>query len=330
VLVDRLGPQVSVVIVGYNNANDVVRCLSALSACTYPNFSILICENGGLEAFARLQAAVPSRLESGQPVMLILAPTNLGFAGGVNHAIRYIGHCQAFWILNPDTAPAATTLELMMLRLSAGDCDAVGCRLVLPTGSVQSYGGRWNSWIAQSTSIGFGDNGSAKPAASLIETKQNYLNGASMLTSHRFIEVAGLMREDYFLYCEEVEWFIRAAKLGLRLGYADADVLHYHGTTTGGGRGMAGASQLAIFMGERNRLLLTRDTDAQHLVVAIPLSLFLVICRCLRHRAFHQLRPAIAGWWSGVSNQRGKPPDSFLPQKSKPVPDKVNVPTSSM
>ena len=34
----------------------------------------------------------------------------------------------------------------------------------------------------------------------------NYILGASILAGRRFLEVAGPMREDYFLYAEEVEW----------------------------------------------------------------------------------------------------------------------------
>ncbi len=46
-----------------------------------------------------------------------------------------------------------------------------------------------------------------------------------------FVEVNGLMREDYFLYAEEVEWCLRAKRRGLRLGLAPAArILHVRPT----------------------------------------------------------------------------------------------------
>jgi len=38
----------------------------------------------------------------------------------------------------------------------------------------------------------------------------NYILGASMLIDGTFLSRAGHMRDDYFLYCEEVEWCLRA------------------------------------------------------------------------------------------------------------------------
>ena len=88
--------------------------------------------------------------------------------------------------------------------------------------------------MARGTSMGFGSPTDARVDAQRIETQQNYLNGAAMLVSARFVTVAGPMREDYFLYCEEVEWCLRARALGLTLGFAQAaKVLHYQGTSTG-------------------------------------------------------------------------------------------------
>jgi hypothetical protein len=48
---------VAVAIVGFRNEGDIVRCLGALEASTHRDFEIVICENGGPEAYARLTAA---------------------------------------------------------------------------------------------------------------------------------------------------------------------------------------------------------------------------------------------------------------------------------
>jgi N-acetylglucosaminyl-diphospho-decaprenol L-rhamnosyltransferase len=300
---------VNIVIVGFDNPNDIQYCLEALSKSTYRHFSVTICENGGIAAYKRLSSRVPTVLSSGQTIKIVQANSNLGFAGGVNFALQNAGKAEVTWILNPDTAPSPSALHFLMIRLAKGDCDAVGCRVILPNGLIQSYGGRWNKWLGRSKSIGFGTLVDTDISGHDVEIYQNYLNGASMLVSSHFLDVVGLMREEYFLYGEEIEWFLRAKKNGMKLGFAsDADVLHFHGTTTGGGRGFHGASKLALFLGERNRVLVTWDIAPLLLVIVLPMSLMFLIAQCLRHRALKQFRPGISGWWAGLRNVRGIPP----------------------
>ena len=70
---------VVVAIVGYRNAGDIVGCLRALSASTHSDFEVVICENGGADAFRALTAAVPEALAGGQRVRLIPRRAQSGF-----------------------------------------------------------------------------------------------------------------------------------------------------------------------------------------------------------------------------------------------------------
>jgi GT2 family glycosyltransferase len=301
-------PNVSVVIVGYNNLLDIQRCLRALSLSSYSSFEVIICENGGNDAFGRLINNIPSTLSGGQQVKLIPSPRNLGFAGGVNFALKHAAAEGAIWILNPDTEPASDALEHLAARLASGNCDAVGCTIILPSGLIQSYGGHWSVATAHATSIGFGSDPMHQPDPNYIERTQNYLNGASMFVSLRFLEITGLMREEYFLYCEEVEWCLRARRLQMRLAFCEnAVVLHYHGTTTGLGDGFHGASSQAIYLSERNKLLVLWDYEPLFLLIAGPISLGRMVARCFRHSAVHQLVPGAKGWWAGIRNIRVEP-----------------------
>ena len=94
-----------ILIVSYKNCGDVLRCLAALSRCEHDNFRITVCENGGGDAFAELTCRVPAALEGGQPVQLITAGKNLGYAGGVNFILDHSENADAYWVLNPDAVP---------------------------------------------------------------------------------------------------------------------------------------------------------------------------------------------------------------------------------
>ncbi|OHB26406.1 MAG: glycosyl transferase family 2 [Phenylobacterium sp. RIFCSPHIGHO2_01_FULL_69_31] len=299
---------VAIAIVGFRNVEDVRKCVAAIARSTYVDYEIVICENGGPAAAAALKSVLPDALDGGQQLRVVAAPSNLGYAGGVNLAIRTALDADAWWVLNPDTQIEPEAMEACVRRLRAGDCDAVGCTIVLPGGRVQSHGGIWQAALGRAVSIGYGGDAGRPVDAEAIEASQSYLNGACMLVSRRFVEAVGFMREDYFLYCEEVEWFLRGRARAMRLGYApDARVVHEAGTTTGSGRAFREMPRMPVYMNERNRLLVTRDAHALLLPVVAVTALLVIFARFARRRAWRQVGYALAGWTAGLANRRGPP-----------------------
>lgn len=297
---------VAVCIVGYRNAGDVAACLAALSRATHTDFEVVICENGGPEAFAALEAATPAALPGGQKVTRSLAAGNLGYAGGVNACLAAAPDADAWWVLNPDTEADPAALATLLARLAAGDCDMVGGTVHSPEGEVESRGGRWWPWFARAASIGYGEPLDGPVDVARVERTAAFISGACMLLSRRFLEVTGPMREDYFLYCEEVEWCLRARQRGLRFGYApDARILHHKGTTTGSVADWKRRPKAPVFLDERNKILLTRDLFPARLIVAAPAALAILVLRFGKKRAWRQLGYALQGWMAGLANRRG-------------------------
>jgi N-acetylglucosaminyl-diphospho-decaprenol L-rhamnosyltransferase len=299
---------VAVVIVGFRNTDDLVRCIGALGASLHADFEVLIVENGGREAFERDVAALPKTLPAGQPVRLIEAPGNLGFAGGVNCGIEHTPEADAWWVLNPDTVAAPQAMGELVKRLAVGDCDAAGGVLHFADGKIQSVGGIWQGWIARAVSIGSGAPLSTHFDQAKVEAQLDYLVGASMLIHRRFCAKAGLMREDYFLYAEEIEWFLRGAKAGTRLGFAPgAHVLHHQGTTTGWSEGIEGRPRMPIYLDERNRILIARDRFPGRWPLVATGSLLFMLARFARKHAWRQIVYGMHGWIAGITGERGVP-----------------------
>jgi N-acetylglucosaminyl-diphospho-decaprenol L-rhamnosyltransferase len=292
---------VAVCIVGFRNSEDVLACVRALARASHKDFEIVICENGGESACEETMRALRSLRDLMPLPKVVCESKNPGYAAGVNRCMNETPAADAWWILNPDTLPAPDALELMDARLARGDCDAVGCTLRNGAGQVESRGGRWNPWLARAISLDTGNQVSA-PA------RLSYLSGASMLVGRRFLECAGPMREDYFLYGEEVEWCLRAKAQGARLAVErDAQVQHAQGTTTGSVGSVMQRSRLAVFLDERNKLLIIRDCFPHLLPVATAGSLAMLFMRFARRGAWAQFRYALDGWRNGLLNRRGKP-----------------------
>lgn len=299
---------VAVALVAYRNPDDIVRCLAALERSTYTDFEIIICENGGAAAYDALVEKIADRLPGGQTVRVVSTGQNLGYAGGVNICLEQTPGADAWWVLNPDTEPHPDSMELQVDRLRRGDCEAVGCTLYLPDMRVQSYGGRWLGWLARAESMGHGDPLDEPWNPQRVEQAQAYLNGASMMIGRRFLETVGPMREDYFLYCEEVEWCLRGRRKGMRLGFAaGALVLHHQGTSTGNARDIRNKSRPPVYLNERNKLHVTRDIFPGRLPVAALAILASLFVRYGRRGAWRQLGYGIAGWAAGLRGERGIP-----------------------
>lgn len=299
---------VAVCIVSFRNVGDVQRCLAALTKSTHSDFEVVICENGGPQAFEALTAGTAPTLPGGQAVHRILASGNLGYAGGVNTCLRGAPEADAWLVLNPDTEADPQAIAALLERLARGDCDLVGGTVVSPDDRVESRGGRWWPWYARSASIGFGEALDAPAAVAEVEANAAYVSGACMLVSRRFLETVGLMREDYFLYCEEVEWCIRGLQKGCRIGYAPAArILHHKGTTTGSVSDWKQRPRAPVYLDERNKLLLTRDLFPARLPVAALATLVILCLRFGKRRAWRQLGYALGGWAAGLRNERGAP-----------------------
>lgn len=299
---------VAICIVSFRDPALIGRCLDALAQSTFTAFEVILCENGGQDARELLAATLPATLPGGQPVTLLDQTTNLGYAGGVNACMAARPDADAWWILNPDTCPEPDALQALVERLQRGTCDAAGGVLYHPNGVIQAYGGRWNMWLARAESIGFGTALAAPVDPQRVEAQMNYLLGACMLIGRSFLEAAGPMRDDYFLYAEEIEWCLRARSRGMRLGFAPrARVCHGQGATTGSAARIHARPRLPVYLDERNKLHVVRDTAPARLIVAAPLAFVLAWARFGRRGAMQQWKDAMAGWWAGVRNQRGQP-----------------------
>ncbi|GJD80768.1 glycosyltransferase family 2 protein [Methylobacterium gregans] len=326
---------VAVAIVGYRCTEAIRACLAQLHRSTVPVGAVCICENGGPEAFVELAAALRTELACaaegpdpaappGAAASLILRPdrpgaigavrlyragANLGYAGAINLMITALAErsdWSALWVLNPDTLPTSTALAAVRDRAEAGGYGIVGSRLVIKrTGRVQLYGGRWRRWLGRGYNIGLGAASEAPVDPEAVETAQHYVSGAAMFVSRAYIDTVGTMREDYFLYAEEVDWCLRRGPF--RLGYAhDSVVLHDHGAVIGSSVDRRARTPLSVFLDERNRLILTRRFYPLAFPVAAVMAL-LFTTQYLRAGAVRNFRVALAGWWAGLRGETGFP-----------------------
>jgi GT2 family glycosyltransferase len=272
--------RVCIILVNWNGWRDTLECLESLLLLEYADFRIVVCDNGStddslqqMETWAAMRSIRcieyrRDQAESGgdpaaDPLLtLIDNGANLGFAGGNNVGLHYglvRGDADYYWLLNNDTVVEADALTQLVDRIrqvpAVGICGST-IRLYHDRERVQALGGGYYChWLGLPWHYGrFTRWVGRVDRQRQAESWMNYVEGASMLVSRRFLLEVGLLSEDYFLYFEEADWAIRA-KGRFALGYAAQSIVYHKvGASIGTRSNPAKKSLICDFYNIRNRI----------------------------------------------------------------------------
>lgn len=299
-----------VMILNWNGWKDTIECLDSVFLSSNVEYTVVVCDNDSKDssmehmaewAMARFNAdewAQLTRVEVesaaspvlGKRLILIQNGANLGFAGGNNVGVRLAmqdPNCAFIWLLNNDTTVAPDALSQAVTRMTADEqIGLCGSTLIYyhEREKIQAFGGAiYSPWTGRSRHVGAFSQLSTIPASpSEVEKNLSYVVGAAMLIRRAFIEQIGLMREDYFLYFEEIDWATRGRNL-FRLGYAPlSEVYHKEGASIG--TTASGGSALSLYYLFKNRLKFTRRFYTPYLPSVILMSLWDVLKFALKGR----------------------------------------------
>lgn len=190
-------------------------------------------------------------------IALIVEPVNLGFAGGVNVGLRLLKddpEVDYFWVLNPDcVAENQTAARLENAARNAGEFGLIGGRVYYkdPALMIQCDGGRIN--FNTGTCIPFNMTKVGRDVLAPESSQLDYISGAHIMVSRLFLEQAGLMPEEYFLYYEEMDWCTRRGDLPMHF-CAEAAVHHDGGHTLGSATINNGPSTISAYFMGRSRM----------------------------------------------------------------------------
>ncbi len=225
----------AVVVVTWNAAGHVVRCLESVAA-----YETVVVDNGSTDGTAAL---VRERF----PAARVIEQDNRGMGGGNNTGMRAAGG--RYWLLlNSDAFLAAgDTLERLVAFADAHPRAAVvGPRLANPDGTLQrSVRGEPTLWrlateylflrkLAPRTRAfnAFYGGGFDYRSAAQVES----LQGAALLVRRQAADEVGLFDEAFFMFSEETDWLYRFRRAGWKVWFTpDAEVVHLGGASHGGG-----------------------------------------------------------------------------------------------
>ncbi len=223
------------------------------------------------------------------PVTVIDAGGNRGFAGGNNLGLAFLLRSPAIdyvWLLNNDTVVEPEAAHALVARMDAtyniGMCGTV-VRYYFRPDVVQALNGhRFRPWAGTSRGIGSGALARTPFDPAQVARETDFVLGASLAVSRRFIETIGPMHEAYFLYFEEVDWAYRnAGRFAIAFAHG-AVVYHKEGGSIGSSGAKGRRSELSDYYLARSRLAFFRRRAPLLLPWHVLLTMGLIGRRLLR------------------------------------------------
>ena len=235
--------QARTILVNYKKAEMTVRCLRALENSTLKPEKVYVIDN---ETSQDNQAIFEAESYT-FPVEYIRNEQNIGFAAACNQGIKVAlatGFKGFIWLLNNDTLPSANALEKLLDKAMETGAGITGSLIQTPNGDFSGGVGFIHPFF-----------GSVRRPRSPEETEFNYVEGSSFLISPRCLSQVGLLSEDFFLYFEETDYCVRAAKKGFPIAWATKSVvIHNMGASTGGNLGLGKVPFFIDCLSVRNRI----------------------------------------------------------------------------
>ncbi len=243
-------PHLAVVIVSWNVRDLLAACLRSLFAdldLSGLEAQVWVVDNASTDGTPEMVA------ETFPAVHLIASQENLGFAAGNNLALKAILRNSQFairnsppvWLLNPDTeVQPGATVALVDFMERTPQAAVAGAKLLYADGSLQQSAFRFPGLVQlvfeffplpprfYDTSL----NG--RYPRRLYEGDSpfpvDHPLGAAMMVRREAIEQVGLLDEDFWMYCEEIDWCWRLRKAGWQAYCVPAArVIHHAGQSSG-------------------------------------------------------------------------------------------------
>jgi N-acetylglucosaminyl-diphospho-decaprenol L-rhamnosyltransferase len=237
-----------IVVVNFRTPQLTIDCLRSLSneGMSFDTFRTVVVDNdSGDDSSAKIRAAVAEN-GWGAWTDVVDSGRNGGFAFGNNVAIRpalaSADPPEYVLLLNSDTVVRPGALQTLVQFLEERpEIGLVGSRCEDPDGTQQCSAFRFPSIpgeFAEAVSIGFVNRLLHRyivlPGIPTTACPTDWVAGASMLIRREVFDRIGLLDEGYFMYYEETDFCLRAARAGYPCWYEPASrVVHLVGASSG-------------------------------------------------------------------------------------------------
>lgn len=299
--------KVFIILVNWNGKKDTAECLKSLKRIAYPNHEIIVVDNGSTDNSQEyLKTHFPQ-------VVLIENKENLGFAGGCNLGIKFALEQGTDYVLllNNDTIAK----EDFLLKLIQGVKDE---NADIATGKIYYYDTPhtiWGAggWINLKRGMGCFYGINQEDRGQFDELREiSFISGCMMLIKKDVFEKIGYLDEKYFMYCEDVDFCLRALKKKLKLVYIPYSIILHKKTVAT----KIDQSPSRLYYFTRNSIFIVRKySDLKQRIFFYFLylaTLFFQIIFLFKDNHFTLISSFLIGVIDALLNKSGKRTYDFL------------------
>ena len=235
----RSSLELSVIIVAYEAADLLPACLDSLAAgLAGVRHEVCVVDNASPDGAAAL---LRERFPKAQ---VVRHERNLGFAAGVNAGLRATSGRFVLW-LNPDAALAGGSMaDLLKIFAAEPGLGIIGPRVMGPDGGDQASCRSFPSYrtalfnrkslLTRLFPANRYSRAYLQPALDRSRSREvDWVSGACLLHRREVSAALGGLDERFFMFCEDVDFCLRAAQAGWKTLYApDLRARHQIGGST--------------------------------------------------------------------------------------------------
>lgn len=314
VAVEHKWPDVSVVIVNYNGAAHLHRCLTALLGQSVVPHEIILVDNGSSDSSLEIVTQFPT-------VRVLAQAENLGFSKANNLAIQVAANTSE-WIalVNTDAFVDPTWLETLLTATQQfPETAAFGSRLLAATDPKLLDGVGDAYYLSGRVSR----KGYGCPAEMATDRPSEIFSAcaAAALYQRSALNDVGGFDEDYFCYVEDVDLGFRLRLAGYSCLYIPTAVSLHVGYSTSGGR----HSDFSVYHSHRNLVwTYLKNMPGWLLWISLPMHLLLNLVTLILFTWRGQLAIVLQAKWDALKGL----PDMW--QKRQVIQSKRRVSVSAL
>ena len=293
-------PLLHVLIINWNGCEHLEACFGTLLAGTYPNVRYILVDNASNDDSV---AYVEERFGDDSRVEILVCPSNLGWSGGNNYAIKasMAAGADYVFLLNNDTACAVDTMDKVVAMAEVRpEVGALAPKMLLfdhpdVLNSVgldcSVIGGAWDRGIGRLDGSRWSN---PEPVVGAC--------GGACLFRTKVLEKTGLLPEGFDIYLDDLDLCLRIWDAGYEVwSCPEAVVRHKFSATYGEGR----AARRKYYLNTRNRfwVVLRNFPIAQfpRILIALCVGELRALGRAVLDGMFWRVAVHLRAWCAAVA-----------------------------
>ena len=217
--------KLALVIINWNSYDLTKDTLSSLAETSYKNYDIIVVDNNSTDASAvQLEKEFPA-------IILLRSDENKGFTGGNNIGFEYAlqNGYEYVMMLNNDVGVEANFLEPLVAKLDS-DNNIGGVQPLIyfyhDHELIWNAGSRYNPVFGIPYILGY----NRKDKGQVQRQKQksiDWITGCAFMMRTEVLKKVGLLKQDFFIYYEDVDLSFRIKAAGYALAYEPSSVIYH-------------------------------------------------------------------------------------------------------